>query len=494
MNRLFSRTLLGAIALAAFAASGLHADPPDTLWAKAYGEWLNDYGYAVRQTPDAGFIIAGISNSRAPAFYDAYLTKVDSIGNLDWRRHYGGDSSERAYWVELAPDNGYLVCGSAESYGAGALDVYFLRLDSIGDTLWTRAFGGTDKDEGKSFAVTTDGNYVIAGYTKSFGAGDKDFWFIKLTPDGDTVWARTYGGTQEDMAWGMSATSDNGCIATGWTKSHGAGSYDVWLVRIDSTGDTLWTQTFGGSSWDSGSRVYQTADGGYIVGGYTMSYGAGQSDFWLIKTDSLGNSTWSKTYGGSNYDNGIALRILPDGGYLFGGTTQSYGGSDHDFWLVRTDADGDTLWTREYGGDEVEEGKGLCLTTDGGYAFTGSTRSFSSGSGDIWLLRFPPDPTGIAGPNPIRTPGLICRTAPNPFSGHVSISYQLPQSSPVRVTVCDALGTQVRTLANGNQATGTHVLTWDGRNDRNEKLPAGVYFLRVSAGGQKQTARLVLTE
>jgi hypothetical protein len=193
-------------------------------------------------------------------------------------------------------------------------------------------------------------------------------------------------------------------------------------------------------------EVLQTADGGFIVGGYTMSQGAGQSDFWLIKTDSLGNTAWSKTYGGSNYDNGIALRILPDGGYLFGGSTQSYGGNDWDFWLVRTEADGDTLWTREYGGTGHDQGKGLCLTADGGYAFTGKTSSFGPGHGDIWFLRFPPEPTGVAGPNLVRTPDIICQATPNPFSDHVSISYQLPQSNPLHVTVSDALGGRVRTL------------------------------------------------
>jgi hypothetical protein len=154
------------------------------------------------------------------------------------------------------------------------------------DTLWTKTFGGIDDDRGHSVQQTSDGGYVVAGYTVSFGAGNSsDVWLIKTDASGDTLWTKTFGGSNSDGGYSVQQTSDGGYIVTGGTHSFGAGDYDVWLIKTDASGGTSWTKTFGGDSKDMGHSVQQTAEGGYVVTGYTESFGAGDKDLWLIKTE-----------------------------------------------------------------------------------------------------------------------------------------------------------------------------------------------------------------
>ncbi len=167
------------------------------------------------------------------------------------------------------------------------------------DTLWTKAFGGTNEDYGRSVQETSDGGYIIAGYTKSFGAGSYDVYLIKTDANGDTTWTKTYGGSNIDQGYSVEQTSDGGYIIAGNSKSFGAGLDDVYLIKTDANGDTTWTKTYGGSNIDQGYSVEQTSDGGYIIAGYTKSFGAGSYDVYLIKTDANGDTTWTKTYGGS---------------------------------------------------------------------------------------------------------------------------------------------------------------------------------------------------
>jgi len=312
-----------------------------------------------------------------------------------WTKTFGGSSREEGRSVQQTLDGGYIVAGFTRSYGAGNYDVWLIKTDSLGDTLWTRTFGGSQWDWANSVQQTYDGGYIITGFTNSYGTWLRDLWLIKTDESGDTLWTKTFGrgtGFNSPMDEGMCAqqTSDGGYIVTGYTESFGAGGYDVWLIKTDESGDSAWTQTFGGRSREEGRSVQQTFDGGYIVTGSTHSFGAGNSDVWLIKTDEMGDSAWTQTFGGIDQDEGYFVQQTSDGGYIIAGETCSYGTGFRglsDLWLIKTDELGDPLWTRTLGAYYRDVGSSLQQTSDGGYIITGWSESYVGGSSDVWLIK-----------------------------------------------------------------------------------------------------------
>ena len=210
--------------------------------------------------------------------------KTNANGDSLWSNTFGGIESEDAYSVQQSSDGGYIIAGETYSYGAGEGDFWLLKTNANGDSLWSNTFGGSDRDYAKSVQQTTDGGYIIAGYTYCYGAGF-DIWLIKTDENGDSLWTRTFGGGLDDEANSVQQTSDGGYIIAGETKSYGSGGYDFWLIKTDENGNEIWNETFGGSGSEQAQSVQQTSDGGFVIAGYTTSYGAGLSDVWLIKTD-----------------------------------------------------------------------------------------------------------------------------------------------------------------------------------------------------------------
>ena len=206
------------------------------------------------------------------------------------------------------------------------------------EVAWHKTFGGSNYDRAYSVQQTSDGGYIIAGYTNSYGGGGVKVWLIKTDSSGNEAWNQIFGGSSHDQARSVQQTSDGGYIIAGATDSFGASQQDVRLIKTDSSGNEMWNKTFGGSYYDGAYSVQQTSDGGYTVAGYTESYGAGGSDVWLIKADSSGNETWSKTFGGLGEDYGRSIQQTLDGGYIIAGGTESYGAGESDVWLIKLTA------------------------------------------------------------------------------------------------------------------------------------------------------------
>ena len=250
---------------------------------------------------------------------------------ITFQKTYGGTSDDWGYSVQQTADGGYIITGQNYGFGAGNTDVYLIKIYSNGDTLWAKTFGGTYHDGGTSIQQTTDGGYIITGFTYSFGAGTIDVYLIKTDLNGNSLWAKTFGGTDYDYCFAVDQTADGGYVIAGTTKSFGAGTDNAYLIRTDANGNSLWMKTYEVGAL--GYSVKQTTDGGFVVTG-AGGFGAGNWDACLIKTDSTGDTLWTKTYGGTDYDYCFAVNQTADGGYVIAGGTKSFGAGDFDIYLT----------------------------------------------------------------------------------------------------------------------------------------------------------------
>jgi hypothetical protein len=367
--------------------SFLFGNPPDTLWTRTYGGPDIDVAYSVCQTSDGGYIATGYTFSFGAGQQDAYLVRINSAGDTVWTRTFGGASMDGAHFVREASDHGYVIAGYTESLGGGGKNMYLIKTDSAGQAEWTRTYSTPLMDVAYAFCETSDSGYIFVGYKNGPSGWIKgDLWILKTDATLDTVWTKAYGGAGEDYGVAIQPTLDGNYVITGTTSSFGANGKNVWVAKIDTNGDTLWTRVYGNNLEDVGYGVCCTSDNGYIVAGYIN--GTGQwtaGDLWLLKTDASGDTLWTKIYGTSGEDFGFDVYETAEGGYIVAGRRAN------DMWLLRTDASGDTIWTRTYGGMGLESALALDMTSDGGYIIGGYANSFGHGANDFWIIKTGPD-------------------------------------------------------------------------------------------------------
>jgi len=451
---------------------------------KTYGGTSSDAGLCVQQTTDGGYVIAGASKSFTGGSSDVYLIKTDSMGDTVWTRTYGNAvDQDSGFCVQQTQDGGYILCGQTGDGGSVSY-VYLIRTDSVGDSIWSRTYSGPeDYEAGYSVIQTRDGGYLVAGRTRYYGSGHK-VYLIKTNSVGDALWTRSHG-PGADCAYSIQPTSDSGYIAAGITYSFP--DWGVYLVRTDPLGDTLWTSSIGGREYHIGYEVRQMPDRGYIISGTANAWGR---DLLIVRTDSLGDTLWTKVYGyeDGNTQVGYSLDLT------LGGNCVITGYDDGDVLLMRTDAGGDTLWTRRYGGSDDDCGKSVKQTSDGGFIITGFTWSFGSLRSDVYLIKT--DENGLTGVEDERPAGDIIRTKiglleniPNPFTNSTVITYSLPIETRVSLRVFDMAGRLVETLVNERQTNGIHHLTWN-RNTN----PCGLYFCRLEVGDFTTARKMVVVE
>lgn len=309
-----------------------------------------------------------------------------------WALTYGGTAADFATSLQDV-DAGrqgvgdYLVAGYTNSYGSGKQDGWVWRLDAQGSSLWQKAYGGAEDDDFLAMALAADGGAAVAGSTHSFGVIGQDAWVMRLDAAGESVWQYAFGGVGNETARAIWPAADDGYVLAGSSSSGSAGGADGWVWRLDAAGDIVWQFTYGGAAVDELKAVVATADGGFAVAGETWSFGAALSDGWLLKLDSSGGVLWQKRYGDLLADGWLALQATADGGVIVAGYTDSVGTGGQDAWVMRLDAAGDVLWQTAYGGVDADRAEALLPLIEGGFVVTGVTESFGAGHEDAWAFR-----------------------------------------------------------------------------------------------------------
>ncbi len=390
------------------------------IFHKTYGGTGDDKANCVRRTQDGGYIIVGSTNSFGAGGLDVYVIRTDKYGDTVWSRTFGGIYDDIGYAVNANNDGSFIIVGTTFSFGAGQQDIYVIKINGIGDTLWTRTYGGNNLESGNDIKQTTDGGFVIVGSTNSFGAGNSDVYIIKINALGDTTWTRTYGGTLDEVGNSIQQNGAGGYVIIGSTTSFGAGNNDIYFITTDNLGNIVNTNiTYGSINGNEyGNCGKQTIDGGYILCGSTSFYGAGFNDGYVLKTDVNGTIQYQRAFGNTSYDKIIDIQQTADLGFIAIGTTQSFGGGNSYIYLLKTDATLVLNWSKYIGGLSLNEGNSVLQAGDGGFILAGSTQSFGQGGWDIYLIKT--DGNGYSGcfgfpASTIATDASSLNTHPNPL-------------------------------------------------------------------------------
>lgn len=489
------------------------AQQPAIAWQKTYGGTGSDGLFSTCQTTDGGYIVSGstysVDGDMTENFGegDGWLAKLDAAGNIEWQKSYGGNHDDLAYKVAQTPEGGYIFAGYSQStqdsfavtHGGG--DIWVVKTDALGNVQWQKLLGGSSYDWANDITLATDGGFVVAGQSLSQDGditqshGGHDYWIIKLNPEGDIVWQKTYGGSLTDSAYGIENTNDGGYIVSGATESNdgdvtgfhytedGPITLDAWILKLDTDGNLQWQKALGGYQDDMAYTIKQTADGGYITAAQTsssdgdVSVAFGSFDSWILKLDATGNITWQKSLGGAGYDESHGITETTDG-YVAAGMsysttntiTTTYGGGDAR--LTKLGLNGDLVWEKNFGGTQTDYIYDIFTNTAGNFVMTGYTYSTdidvtsNHGIADGWLVSVSPNVLSLPD-NTLQESYLY----PNPATDVIRLTNILQSTNSYRIT----------------DMTGKEVATGSGlENIIVKQLTSGTYILTTADGQSKK--------
>lgn len=514
-------------------------------WQNTIGGSATDYLYSIQQTVDGGYILGGWSASDSSGdkmennlgtigSNDYWIVKTDSTGNIQWQNTIGGDYYDYLQSVQQTIDGGYILGGWSYSNISGDKtenssywDYWIVKTDAFGDIQWQNTIGGSNDDRFHTLHETTDGGYILGGYSYSNISGDKtenslglnDYWIVKTDSTGNIQWQNTIGGDREDITQSIQQTNDGGYILGGTSGSkisgdkteNNIGSYDYWIVKTDSIGNIQWQNTIGGSNYDALSEIQQTADGGYILGGYSFSNISGDKtqnnwdstlntcDYWIVKTDSVCNIIWQKTIGGNGYDRLCSIQQTADGGYILGGYSNSNISGDKtenscnntaDYWIVKIDAVGNIEWQNTIGASSINYFSCVRQTNDWGYILAGYSNSNIScdktedslGGYDYWLIKLFPDT--ITSAFNLQNTTTNIQLFPNPAKEEVTIIINHADyiSQQTTISVYDVMGNVV--LRKEQSKTSNLKL-------QTSNLCKGIYLVEVKSNNSIYRSKLI---
>lgn len=442
----------------------------DTLWTRTFGGTTNDVGKYVRQTTDGGYIIAGFTRNGGIGYYDALLIKTDANGNLIWNKNYQGSPlGDAAYCVQQTSDGGYIMVGA--TYDIFYDDLYMVKTDSNGNKVWSKTFYGSGggNDRGNFVQQTTDGGFIVCG--KLDLGTQPPMWLFKVDSLGNLLWTKRYGLNGTNDAYQVKQTTDGGYILVGITNT-------FVLIKTNSTGDTLWTKKLLSSVTGTPQSIQQTTDQGYIITGYTTFFSAGGLDVYLIKTDSIGNIEWAKTFGGTYHDQGYEVQQTADGGFVIAGLYHE--ATNHvSVYLIKTDVNGNSgcneniaspVWANQW---PINTPPVSILSNTGDTAISYPMQTGSGALINTYCLTVGIDK--MKDNNPL----LIM---PNPTSGFLKVEFEVELNNG-NIELFNILGERVY----------SETIFRESKKEINLKnISQGIYFVKVFDGEKSYCKKLIV--
>jgi len=544
MKNIFLTAVLFTSAICHLTSYISSAQAPAIQWQKCLGGSGYDYPIDAPQTiavTSAGNYIAigttfstdgDLATINTDTTAQVWVVYLNSSGNIIWQKTFGGSKDDYGVAIIQTTDGGFLFVGRTKSndgnvtgggfHGGYGFDYWAVKLDISGNIQWQKCFGGTSTEFGNTLIQSSDGNYIIGGQSFSndgdLSAGHcaYDYWVVKINPSGIIIWEKNIGGSGNEYLISMAPTSDGGCILNGRTESFdgvasgnhnsydqlatGYPLYDYLVVKLDASGNTQWYKTYGGSDWEWGNCIIQTSDGGYVASGYTYTFSNGgdgdvtlhhgEFDYWMVKTNSSGVIQWATCYGGDNYELGYGTIQTADGGYaMIGGSPSNsqqvqgnHGG--WDYWLIKTNSGGQLQWQKCMGGSDYEAGYALQQTPDGGYIIFGESQSNDQdvsgnqgGGGDFWIVKLA-GTTGVEENNIANSINI----SPNPTSGAFKLQMSNVKLSIInyQLSIYNVLGERVYEMDNGQLSIDL------------SSQPSGIYFIKVQTEKESFTQKLII--
>jgi len=501
-------------------------------FAKSYGGTRYDVGYSIQQTSDGGYIMAGLFTPSSSDSGDVILIKVDSLGNVVWSKRYGGPREERAFSVKQTSDGGYITVARTKSFvDTTKWDVLLIKTDPNGNLQWARVYSNRSLDDEPSDVIeTSDGGYLVVGGAQPGSGLTNVILVMKINSSGALQWVRWFGDTiYQDQAYSVKRTSDGGYIVAGRTGSYGFGNADIFLMKLDGSGNVVWAKAYGSSGADFGYDVQITSDGGFVVVGYYTS--SGDTNAIIVKTNSSGNVQWNRVLGGTQMESFYSVAQTSDGGFIATGITRSFGLGSADVFLARFNSSGTLQWSKTYGGSQWDHASSIQQTSEGGYVMVGRTNSpsFTAGNYDFFLIKTdaggnigtcaivqnvsltPSNPTlnpVIFSPR-VRTPTYntsvpsltvanvtLTVNAPCPLSEDKEL--EVSESCQSRIRSIETYKEGIRVKGVGDfevkiyKATGKLVKALKGKDEVKIELSRGVYFVEVVSGGKVIREKVVI--
>ena len=461
-------------------------------WTRTVGGAGDDQALSIIQTTDGGYAVAGWSTSFGTGYADYYIVKIDASGTLQWNRIINRANNDYGITVNQTTDGGFALAGVSATGGVFSGDIFIVKLNASGIYQWSKTYGGSGDEVAYSIIQTTDGGFGVAGYSDSYGPHN-EFYFIKLDSSGILQWSRLLGETSSGSdATSVIQTTDGGFALAGGFQPTGTGNYDMYIIKLSSSGSLQWTRTLGGTGDDKAQSIMQTTDAGFVVAGYTNSFGAGNYDMYIVKLNNSGTLQWSRTLGGSGDDQAQSITKTNDGGFIVAGYTESFGAGVKDFYIVKFDANGNTcgntITPSTISGTIGTLVTPTTIVTTQNPTVTSPTPTSNSG-GTLTTICF----VGIQPiSNEIPTSYMLSQNYPNPFNPTTKIQFAIPPLKGVRgmntkLMIYDILGREVATLVNQQLKPGSYEVEWDGSN-----YPSGVYFYKLSTESFTNTKRMVL--